>query len=192
MKLVYLLEPGDTIQDKDQFFRPATGEWVELNIANPKFAPMVAVPDLPTIREVYTEDIFKQLKSQYDEGLSEEEIKAGIESIGMLCFEGKKDLLEYVERHFDISKVLEVFDEDDVEDYLLTESTAIDAETGSKGASFWKDECRELLREVIIKQGWDAVYNRIKDLDYMQPDSGPSLFSETELTDYSTKSNFIP
>lgn len=201
MKLVFLLEPGDTIQDKDLYFVPPieapeykeSGDWKEVNVAVPKFAPTISSPDVVVAREVSTDDLFKFIKSQYsDWKISDDEIKAGVESLGMFCFEGKQDLLEYVERHFDISKVLEAFDEDDVEDYILTESTAIDAETGSKGASFWKDECRSLLREVITKEGWDAVYKRIKDLDPMQPDSGPSLFPENDLTDYSIKSNYIP
>jgi hypothetical protein len=40
----------------------------------------------------------------------------------------------------------------------------------NKGASFWKEECSKLLKEVIAKQGWDVIYNRIRDLDFMQPE----------------------
>lgn len=212
MKLVFLLEPGDTIQDKDLYFVPPTqsaeyqqsgpvfigepkdvpGQWKEVSVAVPKLAPTISSLNVVVAREVYTEDIFEQLKSQYDQGLSKDEIRAGIKALGMLCFEGKEDMFVYVANHYDIQNVVEFFDDDEIESFIENKSTAIDAETGSKGASFWKDECRSLLREVITKEGWDAVYNRIKDLDPMQPDSGPSLFPYTDLTDYSIKSNFIP
>lgn len=179
MKLVYLLEPGDTIQDKDHFFRPTTGEWVEMNVANPKFAPAVSVPDLPAIREVTTDDLLRAVK----EDLSPEWVVDECKRMQKLVYDTHEDALKDCVKKLSATEVIDACNSYDVEDYVCADDRFVDGRDGKSGPSFWKDECRSLLREVIMKEGWDAVYNRIKDLDPMQPDSGPSLFPETDLTD---------
>lgn len=196
MKLVYLLEPGDTIQDKDLYFVPPieapeykeSGKWKEVNVAEPKFAPSIPSLDVVVARKVTTDDLLMAVK----EDLSPEWVVDECKRMQKLVYDTHEDALKECVKKLSATEVIDACNSYDVENYVCADVRFTDGQDGKAGPSFWKEECRTLLREVIMKEGWDAIYNRIKDLDPMQPDSGPSLFPETDLTDYSIKSNFIP
>jgi hypothetical protein len=168
MKLMLLLEPNDALQTGDLWFSHERQKLEEITILEP--GP-VLLDDHPVFRAVTNEVLCAELVSRHkSRELSDDEILLSLERVGMLGFDGEQCMLEHVAKECTIPQVLSHFSDYDVEKYVGSSEYAIDAMPENKGASFWKEECSKLLKEVIAKQGWDVIYNRIRDLDFMQPE----------------------
>lgn len=167
MKLMLLLEPNDALQTGDLWFSHERQKLEEITILEP--GP-VLLDDHPVFRAVTNEALTAELVARHKSGdLSDDEMILPLKQVGMLGFESINRMLDYVAKECTIPQVLSHFSDDDVEQYVGASEYAIDAMPEKAGASFWKAECSALLKEVIAKQGWDVIYNRIKDLDFMQP-----------------------
>lgn len=168
MKLMLLLEPEEAIQTGDLFYSFERKALEEITVIEPG---SVLSDGSPVFRAVTNEALTAELVSRHKSGdLSDDEIILPLEQVGMLGFDGEQRMLDYVAKECTIPQVLSHFSDDDVEEYVGSSEYAIDSMPENKGASFWKEECSQLLKEVIAKQGWDVVYNRIRDLDFMQPE----------------------
>lgn len=168
MKLMLLLEPEEAIQTGDLFYSFERKALEEITVIEPG---SVLSDGSPVFRAVTNEALSAELVSRHKSGdLSDDEIILPLEQVGMLGFDGEQRMLDYVAKECTIPQVLSHFSDDDVEEYVGSSEYAIDSMPENKGASFWKAECSQLLKEVIAKQGWDIVYDRIRDLDFMQPE----------------------
>ena len=185
MKLMLLLEPNDPIQTGDLVLSKDRKPEDELTLSELK---SVLSDGSPVFRAVTNEALSAELVARHKSGaLSDDEILLSLEQVGMLGFCYKEDALDYIAKECTIPQVLSHFSDDDVEKYVGSSEYAIDSMPENKGASFWKAECSQLIKEVIAKQGWDVIYNRIKDLDFMQPDLAPD--PTDDLSEFSVKPN---
>lgn len=170
MKLMQLLEANEPIQTGDLFYSFERKSLEEITVIEPG---SVLSDGSPVFRPVTNEALTGEMVERYESGcLSKDEMALPLERAGVLVFDDHLDVLEYVQRNFTIPKILDGYDDFDMEQYIKESEFSIDGIAQSAGPSFWKDECLALLRQVISKEGWDVIYNRIKDLDFMQPDPG--------------------
>lgn len=168
---MFLLEPNEAIQTGDLFYSFERKALEEITVIDPG---AVLSDGSPVFRAVTNEALTAELVARNKSGdLSDDEMILPLEQVGMLGFESINRMLPYVAENCTITEVLNHFSDDDVEEYVGSSEYAIDAMPENKGASFWKAECSQLLKEVIAREGWDVVYNRIRDLDFMQPDLEP-------------------
>jgi hypothetical protein len=168
MNLMLLLEPEEAIQTGDLFYSFERKALEEITVIKPG---SVLSDGSPVFRAVTNEALTAELVARHKSGdLSDDEMILPLEQVRLLGFAGEERMLLYVAERYPIPEVLSHFSDDDVEEYVGSSEYAIDSMPENKGASFWKEECSQLLKEVIAKQGWDVVYNRIRDLDFMQPE----------------------
>lgn len=185
MKLMLLLEPNDPIQTGDLVLSKDRKPEDELTLSELK---SVLSDGSPVFRAVTNEALSDELVNRIASGdLSEDELLLTLKRVQLLAFDGEQRMLTYVAKECTIPQVLSHFSDDDVEKYVGSSEYAIDSMPENKGASFWKAECSQLIKEVIAKQGWDVIYNRIKDLDFMQPDLAPD--PTDDLSEFSVKPN---
>lgn len=158
-KLLSLLQAGDTIQDGDLF--PVAGKLEPISVIHASnISPLNG--EEWALREVSETDVIK--------GAEKESLATELRNRKMFVFDDLEEAANKAIKDMGAKTVAANFDDYDMDD--LAKAWIFPA--GEKGSSLYKKECIDLICKISDSQGWDVIYERIRDLDFMQP--GPELF----------------
>lgn len=155
-----MLQAGDTIQDGDLF--PVAGKLEQITVIDQaSMSPLKG--EEWALREVDELEVIK--------GAEEENLAAELRRRKMFVFHDLEEAAYKAINDLGAKTVAAQIGDSDMDS--IAKDWVFPA--GEKGASLYKKECIDLILAISQKQGWDVIYNRILDLDFMQP--GPDLFA---------------
>lgn len=185
MNLVFILDNHEGVQTGDLIFSQERMALEPITV----LAPGTVKPEgFPVLRTANNFDILENVADAFKGGkIAHDTLKEAFDGTGVTMFTGQKDLLKYVAENFNCAAVFDEFSDDEVLEAAKERLPGtLENLKGENGASFHADDCRDLISQIVERQGWDVIYNRIRDLNPMEP-SGPGLFSDLDA--FSVKPN---